>query len=140
MPAVTAVFVILTALSGSVIGPMVIRYFRIDNEIARGVLLGTSAHGAGINAVDRIAIQQPTVTLIMISTAYFFKTGKYLYSGIAKATVAGWSMSVNKRPPACVNLSGRKSGVFTPSKGVCVTFIGHAGDTCRPAAFHQRAL
>ena len=36
------------------------------------------------------------------------------------------------------NLFGRKSGVFTPSKGVCVTFIGHAGDTGRPAAFHQR--
>lgn len=37
MPAVTAVFVILTALLGTIIGPMVIRYFRIDNEIARGV-------------------------------------------------------------------------------------------------------
>ena len=37
------------------------------------------------------------------------------------------------------NLFGRKSGVFTPSKGVCVTFIGHAGDTGRPAAFHSSA-
>ncbi|MGV3488907.1 MAG: CidB/LrgB family autolysis modulator [Tuberibacillus sp.] len=47
IPAVTAVFVIITGLLGATIGPFVIRFFRIDNDIARGVLFGTSSHAAG---------------------------------------------------------------------------------------------
>lgn len=78
-----------------------------------------------INAVDRIAIQQPTATLIMISTAYFFKTGKYLYSGIAKATVAGWSMSVNKRPPA---LYASKGTLMKSSRPTSITGVTNKGD------------
>ncbi|MEC1021169.1 CidB/LrgB family autolysis modulator [Bacillus paralicheniformis] len=69
MPAVTAVFVILTALSGSVIGPMVIRYFRIDNEIARGVLLGTSAHGAGTSKAFELSSVSGTISSVSMILA-----------------------------------------------------------------------
>lgn len=48
-----------------------------------------SLNSFAINAVDKMAMQLPTATLMIISAAYFFKIGKYLYSGIAKATVAG---------------------------------------------------
>ena len=47
VPAVTAVIVILTGILGSLLGPLVIRYLKIDSEIARGVLLGTSSHAVG---------------------------------------------------------------------------------------------
>lgn len=47
IPSVTAVFVIITGILGSLIGPMVIKFFKIDNEIARGVLFGTGAHAVG---------------------------------------------------------------------------------------------
>ncbi|MFK2826620.1 CidB/LrgB family autolysis modulator [Bacillus sp. B190/17] len=47
IPAVTAVFVIITGLLGTIIGPVLIRVLCIENEIARGALLGTAAHGAG---------------------------------------------------------------------------------------------
>lgn len=47
IPAITAAFVILTGIIGSMIGPIVIEKFRIRGNISRGVLLGMGAHGAG---------------------------------------------------------------------------------------------
>ncbi|MGX9290855.1 CidB/LrgB family autolysis modulator [Bacillus sp. A015] len=64
MPSVTAVFVILTALFGSIIGPMVIRYFRIDNDIAMGVLLGTGAHGAGTSKAFELSSVSGTISSV----------------------------------------------------------------------------
>ncbi|ALC82824.1 MULTISPECIES: CidB/LrgB family autolysis modulator [Bacillus] len=69
IPAITAVFVILTAIFGSVIGPLVIRYFRIDNEIARGVLLGTSAHGAGTSKAFELSSVSGTISSISMILA-----------------------------------------------------------------------
>ncbi|WAH43856.1 LrgB family protein [Alicyclobacillus fastidiosus] len=46
-PTLTAVFVIITALTGITIGPVVIRLLRVRTPIAKGVLFGTSAHSAG---------------------------------------------------------------------------------------------
>ncbi|GMA60094.1 hypothetical protein GCM10025859_05340 [Alicyclobacillus fastidiosus] len=40
-------FVIITALTGITIGPVVIRLLRVRTPIAKGVLFGTSAHSAG---------------------------------------------------------------------------------------------
>ncbi|MGE8203511.1 CidB/LrgB family autolysis modulator [Heyndrickxia sp. NPDC080065] len=47
VPTITAVFVIMTGIIGMILGPWIIRLFRFKSEIARGVLLGTSSHGAG---------------------------------------------------------------------------------------------
>jgi len=47
LPAVTALIVLLTGLLGMVLGPLLIRLLRIRGDIARGVMLGTSAHTAG---------------------------------------------------------------------------------------------
>ncbi|MEB6550952.1 LrgB family protein [Heyndrickxia sporothermodurans] len=47
IPTITAVFVIITGIIGMILGPWMIRLFRFKSEIARGVLLGTSSHGAG---------------------------------------------------------------------------------------------
>lgn len=47
IPTITAAFVILTGIIGSMIGPIVIDKFRIRGNISRGVLLGMGAHGAG---------------------------------------------------------------------------------------------
>ncbi|RCK13044.1 hypothetical protein DT075_01405 [Bacillus licheniformis] len=87
MPAVTAVFVILTALFGSVIGPMVIRYFRIDNEIARGVLLGTSAHGAAGGRLLTDMLQPATVAFAIPLYKYFPVLKKYAVEIIINVAV-----------------------------------------------------
>ncbi|MDQ0272423.1 putative murein hydrolase (TIGR00659 family) [Cytobacillus purgationiresistens] len=47
VPTITAVFVILTGIIGMVLGPVIIIQFHLKSDIAKGVLLGISAHGAG---------------------------------------------------------------------------------------------
>jgi len=46
-PNMTAVFVIITGLAGSVVGPYIIKYCRIQSPSARGLMLGMGAHGCG---------------------------------------------------------------------------------------------
>ncbi|TMV44489.1 LrgB family protein [Paenibacillus mesophilus] len=47
VPSVTAAFVIVTGIGGSLIAPHLIRLLRIRGPVAKGVLLGMGAHGAG---------------------------------------------------------------------------------------------
>ncbi|MEK8129966.1 LrgB family protein [Paenibacillus filicis] len=71
LPALTALFVLLTGLLGILIGPLVIRIFRIRNAIARGVLLGTSAHTAGTTkAFEYDALTGSISSISMILTAF----------------------------------------------------------------------
>ncbi|GAA3409783.1 LrgB family protein [Paenibacillus hodogayensis] len=47
IPSVTAVFVIVTGIGGSALAPLLVRALRIRGPVAKGVLLGMGAHGAG---------------------------------------------------------------------------------------------
>ncbi len=72
VPNITAVFVILTGILGSMMGPTVLRLFRIDNEIARGVSLGTAAHGTGTSKAFELSSLTGTISSIaMILSAVF---------------------------------------------------------------------
>ncbi|WP_425495242.1 CidB/LrgB family autolysis modulator [Paenibacillus tengchongensis] len=72
VPSITAVFVILTGILGTLMGPSVLRLFRIDNEIARGVSLGTAAHGTGTSKAFELSSLTGTISSIaMILTALF---------------------------------------------------------------------
>ena len=71
IPNMTAVFVLITGILGVVAGPLVIRLLRIDNEIARGVLLGTSSHTAGTSkAFEFGAVAGSISSIAMILTAF----------------------------------------------------------------------
>lgn len=50
-PALTAAFVIATGMLGSVFGPWVLSRARIDDRVARGLAVGTTAHGQGAAAM-----------------------------------------------------------------------------------------
>jgi predicted murein hydrolase (TIGR00659 family) len=70
VPSITAVFVILTGLLGSLLGPVVIRLFKIENEIARGVLFGTGAHVVGTTKAFEFSSTTGTISgLSMILAA-----------------------------------------------------------------------
>lgn len=70
IPTITAVAVMVTGIFGSLIGPPIIRLFRIRNDVARGVLLGTSAHGAGTSKAFELGSISGTVSSVsMILTA-----------------------------------------------------------------------
>ncbi|GGF97554.1 hypothetical protein GCM10010912_47840 [Paenibacillus albidus] len=82
VPSITAVFVILTGVLGTMMGPSVLRLFRIDNEIARGVSLGTAAHGTGTSKAFELSSLTGTISSIaMILTAL-------LTIGVAPALLA----------------------------------------------------
>ncbi|GLX66439.1 LrgB family protein [Paenibacillus glycanilyticus] len=70
IPTITAVAVMITGIFGSIVGPPIIRLFRIRNEVARGVMLGTSAHGAGTSKAFELGSISGTVSSVsMILTA-----------------------------------------------------------------------
>ncbi|WP_120465295.1 CidB/LrgB family autolysis modulator [Paenibacillus aceti] len=72
VPNITAVFVIITGLLGSMIGPLVVRALRIDGEVARGVLLGTSAHGTGTSKAFELSSLTGTISSISMILAALF--------------------------------------------------------------------
>lgn len=47
LPALTAVFVIFTGITGAIVGPILIRFFAFRSSVAKGLMLGTAAHGTG---------------------------------------------------------------------------------------------
>lgn len=72
IPAITAVFVLATGVLGMVLGPVVIRFFRFKNDVAHGVLLGTSAHAVGTTKAFELSSASGSVsTVAMILTAFF---------------------------------------------------------------------
>lgn len=46
-PALAISFVILTGILGNIIGPSIFKIFKINNRVAKGIALGTSAHVVG---------------------------------------------------------------------------------------------
>ncbi|ULL13124.1 LrgB family protein [Paenibacillus sp. H1-7] len=69
IPTITAVAVMMTGIFGSIIGPYVIRMCNIRGDIARGVLLGTSAHGAGTSKAFEFSSVSGTVSSISMILA-----------------------------------------------------------------------
>jgi predicted murein hydrolase (TIGR00659 family) len=69
-PAITAVFVIITGVLGSVIGPFLIRLISIRTSTAKGLLLGMGAHGAGASkAFEMGELEGTFASLAMVVAA-----------------------------------------------------------------------
>lgn len=69
VPTITAVFVIMTGVIGTVLGPWVIRLFKLKSDIAKGVLLGTSSHGAGTSKALELSSKSGAVSSICMVLA-----------------------------------------------------------------------
>lgn len=46
-PSLTAAFVVFTGIGGNIIGRYILKLFKIENKVAKGVALGTSSHAIG---------------------------------------------------------------------------------------------
>lgn len=69
IPALTAVFVIITGLTGVVIAPTIVRMFSIKTKVARGLLLGVGAHALGTSkAFELGSVEGAIATLAMVLT------------------------------------------------------------------------
>ncbi|WP_138495589.1 CidB/LrgB family autolysis modulator [Paenibacillus pinistramenti] len=75
IPSITAIFVIITGILGTMIGPVILKLFRIENEIARGVLLGTSAHGTGTSKAFELSSLTGTISSISMILAGLITLG-----------------------------------------------------------------
>lgn len=72
MPTMTAIFVIVTGISGLILGPMIIRYLHIKDKLARGLLLGMGAHGAGTSKALEFGNEEgAAASLAMVLAAIF---------------------------------------------------------------------
>lgn len=69
IPSITAVFVIMTGLLGSLLGPFVIQFFKIKSEVARGILFGTSAHAVGTSKAFEFSTTTGTVSSLSMIIA-----------------------------------------------------------------------
>ncbi|MBB6736000.1 LrgB family protein [Cohnella zeiphila] len=71
IPTVTAVATLITGLFGLLMGPPIVRALRMRTPVARGILLGTSAHSAGISkALEYDAATGSIATIAMMLTAF----------------------------------------------------------------------
>ncbi|MFD1953544.1 LrgB family protein [Paenibacillus thailandensis] len=71
LPTITAVSTLVTGLVGMIAGPLVVRWFRFDSPLSRGVLFGTSAHSAGISkAFEYNAATGSVAGIAMMITAF----------------------------------------------------------------------
>jgi predicted murein hydrolase (TIGR00659 family) len=66
LPALTTVFVIITGISGGIIGPSIIKWFSIKSPVARGLALGMGAHGSGTAAAMEYGEKEATFSTIAL--------------------------------------------------------------------------
>jgi predicted murein hydrolase (TIGR00659 family) len=69
VPSITAAFVMITALTGLVVGPLVIHGLAIRTPVARGALFGMGAHGAGTARAFEFGSLEGTVASISMIAA-----------------------------------------------------------------------
>lgn len=69
IPNLTANFVIVTGILGSILGPLLIRVFKIESDIAKGVLLGMGAHAVGTSKAFELGDIEGTISCLSMILA-----------------------------------------------------------------------
>ncbi|WP_026695885.1 LrgB family protein [Peribacillus kribbensis] len=69
VPTLTAVFVIITGITGALVGPLWIRMLKIEKSTAKGLMLGMSAHGAGTSKAFELGELEGTFASIAMIVA-----------------------------------------------------------------------
>ncbi|MCL6454227.1 MAG: LrgB family protein [Alicyclobacillus sp.] len=70
-PTLTAVFVIITGVTGVIVGPLVIRLARIESAIAKGAMFGMGCHGLGTSRAFEMGQMEGTCASLSMVTASF---------------------------------------------------------------------
>jgi predicted murein hydrolase (TIGR00659 family) len=69
LPVMTAVFVILTGVTGMIVGPLILRWLPIKQKISQGMLLGMGAHGAGASKAYEIGPTEGVIASLTMIVA-----------------------------------------------------------------------
>ncbi len=72
IPDLTAVFVILTGISGAALGDLLMKVMPLRSAVSRGALLGMGAHAAGVARAHRLGGQEGSIAgLVMVLAGLF---------------------------------------------------------------------
>lgn len=79
--ALTVLAVILTGITGSIAGPLLIRLFRIKNEVTQGLAMGAASHAVGTGravemgevqgALSSVALVMSGIITVILSLIFF---------------------------------------------------------------------
>lgn len=64
--AITVLAVILTGICGSIIGPVLIKVFRIEDEVVQGLALGASSHAVGTSKALELGEVQGAISSVSL--------------------------------------------------------------------------
>ncbi|WP_372813325.1 LrgB family protein [Paenibacillus sp.] len=68
---VTALATLITGLLGILVGPLIIKWFHFQSPVSRGVLLGTSAHSAGVRQALEYSPVSGSIAMVSMMLASF---------------------------------------------------------------------
>lgn len=66
IPAITVAVVVITGVLGAVLGPLLVKIFHIDHEVAQGVAFGTASHAVGTSKAIELGEIQGAMSGIAI--------------------------------------------------------------------------
>ncbi|WP_203340670.1 LrgB family protein [Planococcus beijingensis] len=82
IPSLAAVFVMVAGFTGYIVGPLLLKWLRIDSPIGRGIGLGTSAHGMGTAKAFEYGQQEASMSSVAMTLSAVF--------GALLGPVAAW--------------------------------------------------
>lgn len=72
IPALAAVYVMVAGISGAVLGPYLLKWFKIHHPVAVGVGYGSASHGVGISMALEIGAEQGAISSIAMTLSAIF--------------------------------------------------------------------
>ncbi|WP_019240635.1 MULTISPECIES: LrgB family protein [Bacillus] len=84
IPSMTSAFVVIAGMTGAIIGPLMMKVFRITSRVGRGVAMGCASHIIGVsrllkNSSDEAVIGSVTMILTGILASIFIPFGLHLF-------------------------------------------------------------
>ncbi|MFA6341248.1 MAG: LrgB family protein [Fibrobacteraceae bacterium] len=79
IPAITVIAIVVTGITGAIVAPFVCRIFRIHDEIAQGIAIGTASHAVGTTRAMEMGEIQGAMSSLAIGI-----------TGIITAIIAPW--------------------------------------------------
>ena len=66
-PSLTVVFVMIAGFTGVVIGPYIVKGFRMDDELSQGIALGSASHAIGTSKAFEYGLDAATVSSVAMA-------------------------------------------------------------------------
>jgi putative effector of murein hydrolase len=67
IPDLTALFVVVTGVTGAAVGDILLKVLPVHTALARGALFGMGAHGAGVARASQIGAEEGSIAgLVMV--------------------------------------------------------------------------